>query len=656
MTTASPAPPPARPVGSIIAGRYQIESVIGQGGMGDVYLVKHTVMRKRLALKLLRPEVSQVGEFAARFEREAMAAANIDHPHVAAATDCGHTEDGTLFLALEYVEGQSLREALQGGALAVPRALHIAQQVGSAMVRAHELGIIHRDLKPENIMLTNRGGDPNFVKVLDFGLAKLSAGAAAGDQKAAAQKLTQFGEIFGTPQYMSPEQTTGGEADGRSDLYALGIILYEMLTGRLPFDGTNIADFLRHHLATPLPPMQQRSPQVSVPAWVETLVRRLCEKQAENRFQSAEQFVEALESLAQEHQMVLAPPKTRASAPGGRSPSGPLPIGSSQPQSLSGPQAASSSGTAPAPQRPAAPQTASIVMFMNAVERAQKRLPGPLKGVSPERLAALVAILGLLLFGGIFMGMSALRSSVAGRSSVKPSHVKKPEVPTQEEIQAASMGGSAALQQLAMRYPNSPQVMRPLATAYMRQGQADAALSTLGQLARKSPQIVDEPEIAQFLSAQVLSNREDVSNAAMRALERDFGDRGADLLIQFAEQMQPRSRGRINVSLNNMRSRTDLSPATQVMLELRAAVKCEQKRLVLAKVRQIGDARSLPLLYALQTRNGCSPFGLGDCWGCMRQSTDIEDTIKAVANRSGVAPAGAAPPSADGESDRDSEE
>ncbi len=135
-----------RPVGSIIAGRYQIESALGQGGMGDVYLVKHTVMRKRLALKLLRPEISTVPELAARFEREAMAAAHIDHPHVAAATDCGKAEDGTLFLALEYVEGRSLRAALQEGPLPVARALHIAHQIASALSRAHELGIVHRDL------------------------------------------------------------------------------------------------------------------------------------------------------------------------------------------------------------------------------------------------------------------------------------------------------------------------------------------------------------------------------------------------------------------------------------------------------------------------------------------------------------------------------
>ena len=162
----SPAPSDAAPsaaqplVGRIVAGRYQVESVIGQGGMGDVYLVRHIVMRKRLALKLLRSELSQVKEFAARFEREAMAAANIDHPHVAAATDCGKTEDGTLFLALEYVEGQSLRQALAEGPLPLTRALHIAHQVAGAMMRAHELGIIHRDGCRKHKTWLHKGASP----------------------------------------------------------------------------------------------------------------------------------------------------------------------------------------------------------------------------------------------------------------------------------------------------------------------------------------------------------------------------------------------------------------------------------------------------------------------------------------------------------------
>src|SRR3984885_11872995 len=156
-------------VGHILSGRYFIERLIGEGGMGAVYQAEHTHMHKRLAVKVLHQEMSRLPEVVARFEREAMAAAHIDHPNVAAATDFGMLEDGSFFLALEYVEGSSLRDIVAQGRLELGRALHITSQMAQALLRAHALGIVHRDLKPENVMLVEREGDPDFVKVLDFG-------------------------------------------------------------------------------------------------------------------------------------------------------------------------------------------------------------------------------------------------------------------------------------------------------------------------------------------------------------------------------------------------------------------------------------------------------------------------------------------------------
>ena len=633
-------PAPNSLVGKTLAGRYLVESVLNQGGMGDVYLVRHTVMRKRLALKLLRPELSQVKEFAARFEREVMAAANIDHPHVASATDCGRTEEGTLYLAMEYVDGQSLSQALATGPLPLPRALHIARQIGSAMVRAHELGIVHRDLKPENIMLARRDDDPDFVKVLDFGLADLSAGLTAGGESGADQKLTQLGEIFGTPQYMAPEQATGGQADGRSDLYALGIILFEMLAGCLPFEGCTSAEFLRHQLATPLPPLNKRAPQIVVPEAIEALVRRLCAKSPDERFQSAEQFLDALDAAALEHQLVLGPQSARTSSPQLRAkPSGAL-------AAVSAPVAPVVPAAVRTP-RPAAamPNTASVVMFMQAVGRAQQRLPGGLSGISPEKLAALLALLGVALFVGAFFLLSAIRTGgqERGEKAPPPPPPPKIEAPTAEELQAAPAGGVVSLQQLAQRFPDSRETLRALASASIQQGQTGLALKTIGQLARKDPAALDNPQFVQFISAQVLSNKEETAGPALRLVERDLGDRGVDLLIKLADSVPVRARGRFNPSFVALRARTDLSPATQALLELRIAPKCEQKRVALLRVRQSGDGRSLPLLYALQNPKGCAPFGLGDCWGCLRQSTDLDDTIQAVMSRvSGTSTAPAA--------------
>jgi serine/threonine-protein kinase len=218
-------------VGSTVGGRYRVKSLLGKGGMGAVYLVEHLQIRKRMALKVLSPKMMSNAVVVARFEREATAAAHFDHPNVVSASDYGRMDDGRYYLVLEYVEGKELRELIEDkGALPPSRAFYIARQIASALGRAQTLGIVHRDLKPENIMLERRDGNEDFVKVLDFGLALLSRHlqSAGGEENSVetAPKITQAGEIFGTPAYMAPEQTVGAATDIRTDLYALGVILY----------------------------------------------------------------------------------------------------------------------------------------------------------------------------------------------------------------------------------------------------------------------------------------------------------------------------------------------------------------------------------------------------------------------------------------------
>src|ERR1700735_2645146 len=258
-------------IGSVLSGRYRIDRVLGEGGMGAVYEAEHTHMRKRLAVKVLHPEMSRLPEVVARFEREALAAAHIDHPNIAAATDFGMLEDGSFFLVLEFVEGHSLREALSKGALELGRALHIANQIASAVSRAHILGIVHRDLKPENVMLVAKDGDPDFVKVLDFGIAKVPVGSIASEEPAASAAsgapkiLTQLWMVYGTPEYMAPEQALGQSVDARADLYAVGVMLYEMLGGTRPFDHDSKVSLLGMHVTARVPPFSERCPEALVP-------------------------------------------------------------------------------------------------------------------------------------------------------------------------------------------------------------------------------------------------------------------------------------------------------------------------------------------------------------------------------------------------------
>jgi serine/threonine protein kinase len=289
---------PASLVGAVLGGRYLIERLIGEGGMGAVYQAEHMLMHKRLAVKVLHAEMGRLPEVVARFEREAMAAAHIEHPNVAVATDFGKLDDGSFFLVLEYVEGQSLRDAGAAGAIGVDRALYIALQMAGALSRAHSIGIVHRDLKPENIMLVTREGRADFVKILDFGIAKVPIGELGGDSRAPGEALTQLGMVYGTPEYMAPEQALGQGVDGRADLYSLGIILFEMITGTRPYQHDSKVALLGMHVTAPIPRMRERAPEMEIPPSLEAVVHRLLAKEASARFSDAKELIVALETCA----------------------------------------------------------------------------------------------------------------------------------------------------------------------------------------------------------------------------------------------------------------------------------------------------------------------------------------------------------------------
>ncbi len=274
-------------IGTVLASRYRVEKRLGAGGMGTVYLAQHIKLQKPMAVKVLHKEMSTVTEVVARFEREAIAAARIDHPNVVAATDFGTLEDGCFFLVLEYIAGRSLRSALVPGAMSAHRALHIARQIADALSAAHDAGIVHRDLKPENVMLVDRRGRSDVVKVLDFGIAKVTWEDARG-----APQLTRLGAVFGTPEYMAPEQAAGLSVDARADLYALGILLFEMLDGRAPFEGSDPVAVVQRQIRDAPPPLPPKTPPDVV-----ALVTRLLAKKADERVQTAAEVVRRIDEI-----------------------------------------------------------------------------------------------------------------------------------------------------------------------------------------------------------------------------------------------------------------------------------------------------------------------------------------------------------------------
>jgi serine/threonine protein kinase len=268
--------------GEIVGERYRVEERLGEGLTGVVYRVEHVHMHKRFALKVLDSDWAKTPDAFARFEREAMAAGNIVSPHVVQATDFGRLDDGTCFLILEYVQGRTLRDEMGKRKMQPQRALRIARGVVAATEAAHATGVIHRDLKPENIMLVDREGDSDFVKVLDFGLAKVESHEGTGPSS---QLLTRQGTIMGTPGYMAPEQAVGERVDARADLYSIGILLFEMLAGTRPFMGDPVS-VLRQHVMEEAPALPSGVRDAVGPR-VEQLLGRLLAKSPKDRVASA---------------------------------------------------------------------------------------------------------------------------------------------------------------------------------------------------------------------------------------------------------------------------------------------------------------------------------------------------------------------------------
>jgi serine/threonine protein kinase len=291
-------------IGQVIDGRYRIVGLLGQGGMGAVYRAEHVGMGKMLAVKLLHPHVSTRRDAGARFQREAFASGRIDHPNCVAVSDFGVREDGSFYLVMELLQGESLREMIdRERRLPWPRALHIARHVLRGLAHAHAQGIIHRDIKPENIFVVRRDDDPDFAKVLDFGIAKLIAGGEGNN-------VTREGLVVGTPTYLSPEQAFGGELGAASDLYSLSVVLYEMLAGRPPFESSDPVALLTAHATQDIPSLSSIARDVAVPEAVELLVRKGLAKLRGQRFEHAEAYVAALDAVRDELGLHVPRPAT----------------------------------------------------------------------------------------------------------------------------------------------------------------------------------------------------------------------------------------------------------------------------------------------------------------------------------------------------------
>jgi eukaryotic-like serine/threonine-protein kinase len=297
----------------LLGGQFRIVQRIGSGGMGSVYRAEEPAMGREVAIKILHPKLKGRQDLASRFRREARAMSQLAHPNTARVFSFGELpEDGSLYIVMEMLEGKNLNQTVRkGGPMTTERAIPILVQVCHALHEAHALGIVHRDLKPENIFLCRQAGMVDYPKVLDFGLAKVTE----QQMRPGSLILTQEGMVFGTPEFMSPEQARGQTLDARSDIYSLAVILYEMLTGKLPFDAKTPMEYVGKHVtATPIP-LSERVEGMTFPDGLGKVIAKALSKNPDERYQTATEFAAALGPFTVAKEKSVKPPVVEVRGP-----------------------------------------------------------------------------------------------------------------------------------------------------------------------------------------------------------------------------------------------------------------------------------------------------------------------------------------------------
>ena len=615
-------------IGQVVADRYRIVELLGRGGMGAVYRADHVLIKKSFALKVLHPELTHHTEAVRRFEREAIAAARIDHPNVATAIDFGNLPTGEFFLVLDYVQGQSLRALLeQEGTLSELRTVRIARQIASALAAAHQASIVHRDLKPDNVMLVEGSTESDFVKVLDFGIAKLRTEDIAEEPA-----ITRFGTIFGTPEYMSPEQALGQSVDARSDLYSLGIMIYEMLSGRTPFADEQLVTVLSRHMTDAPAPLANVTPDLS------RVFMQLLEKRPESRPASAEQLVQKLDAIP-----VVGMQGAAFAMPA-----------SAQMQALATTEtvlALAGSVRAFAAEHLAA-KTAEQQLIRSAEPSPQFSLPPwmkrqvtvagrPLPWVLIAVASGLIVVtITLTLTVGSFFAPGSADTGASATAGPMPETAAKSEAERQiaEWITKASSGDTAALSALEARSEASRTATEwgAIGAGRIHAKRFIEAIDAYAKALAADARVGANPQTAADLyqAALVPESSEQSWKLALNYL----GEKGPDLLYAVQEAA---ANGRApKIDRKKLRTLADLpdfnrqaSESLKLANELAQGKSCQEYRSLLPKAKLYADARSLASLRKLTHDRGCGLLGLRDCYACLRSARTLNDAIDAAKSR-----------------------
>ena len=582
-------------LGSVVSGRYKLTEVLAMGGVGVVFKGEHIHMRKWVAIKVLHPDAQDAPDLVARFQREAVAGAHIQHPNVAAATDFGELDDGAFFLVLEYVRGATLREIIKRGPLSASRAVDIGKQIAAALGATHALGIVHRDVTPRNVMVIEGASDA--VKLIDFGLAKvdtaqLESVALITSERGIEheQRITGTGAVFGTIAYLAPEVARGMDlVDARADLYALGLVIYEMLAGKHPFDTTDAVELFKRHAATRPPPIAQRAPGVVVRPALEAVVMRLLEKSPDARYPSGDAVIAALDAALEGGVVMLTPTPT--------------------PVTISAP--------APVISTPYVPARGSLPSL--SVASGRKRLP----------YAA--AVVGALAVVGL-----ALRLSLAPTADIPPREAATTLAPAPHEAAAppsvaaiavafaAPVAAPSVAAAVVAPAPPVAGAVDPIARALFRNALAahdfKHGIEPFFTLVEHDAAAFREPLLAtaaRDLAVTIASVPGDEADRVFDALAHRLGSDGVDVLYEI---VRTRGGSKAATRAEALLAQSDVSargtPALQITYALRAAP-CADKLALLDRAVATGDVRTQVVMATT-------------CKACFSRNQPLEDATKAL--------------------------
>ncbi len=550
--------------------------------MGCVYRAEHVAIRRPLALKLLHPEVEGIDGISERFQREAFAIGRVDHPNCVNVSDFGELEGGALYMVLEVLDGVPLFDLLEKEhRLGWRRSLHIARHVLSALAYAHEAGIVHRDVKPENVILVEQEGDPDFAKILDFGIAKLFDDAHI---EAGSPGLTQLGVTIGTPTYIAPEQAFGQPVDARADLYALSVMLFEMVTGAPPFDADEVVALLSMHATSEVPRISEVAPRVRVPDEVEAMIRRGLEKKKEDRFQSASEYIAQIdEALTRDS---LSPELTSLGA------------APELPERLSWVEGVRIK--AEDVRKTLAPVVARAVTEVQAIPKRRSRKEILAVGIG---VIALFAVL-LVAFGSSGPDYLPTRTHLP---LVTPKHGPEAEAAAEMLEQGQPKEAAAYLRSQRSKVRKEPYAQLVLGHAHASAQRNIEALQAYSRAISLEPSLSKNKLLRTNLDLMLAKQDPRVIDEALDilgTLARDDGDGDAEEeLVRLAS-----SDGNLHTRHRAMAVADEVGLGDQIdrlnayELDLQQGNSCADRRDAVAKLRALGDKRAIPALRQAQRR------------------------------------------------------